>query len=121
MTGRTMICRAAGVEETRPAWTVLDPGEEPSSGAQVALLGGDADVAVLLCDLAPKAFVALHSVPEAAICHVVAGGGSVFLDSGEEIAFAPGDTIQFAGGVAHGWKIGPEWTRVAVTTYPESA
>jgi quercetin dioxygenase-like cupin family protein len=121
MTGRTMICRATGVEETRPAWTVLDPGEEPSSGAQVALLGGDAGVAVLLCDLEPSAFVALHSVAEAAICHVVTGGGSVFFDDGEEITFAAGDTIQFAGDVPHGWRIGPERTTVSVTTYPETA
>jgi quercetin dioxygenase-like cupin family protein len=115
-----MICRASGVEETRPAWTVLDPGEEPSRGAQVALLGGEAGAAVLLVDLAPNGVIALHSTPEAAICHVVDGGGFVVLDGGEEIAFARGDTIQFAGGVAHGWNGGPEWTRIAVTTYPET-
>lgn len=121
MTGRTMICRSSGVEETSSEWAALDPGEEPSTGAQIALLGGDGGVAVLLCELAPDAFVALHDVPEAAICHVMTGGGSVFFDNGEEIAFASGDTIRFAGGVPHGWKIGPEWTRVAVTTYPETA
>jgi quercetin dioxygenase-like cupin family protein len=121
MTGRTMICRASGVEETWPRWTVLDPGENTSSGAQVALLGSDSGVEVLLVDLAPSGLIALHSTPEAAICHVVNGGCSVFLDSGEEIKLARGDTIQFAAGVAHGWNGGPEWTRIAVTTYPETA
>jgi quercetin dioxygenase-like cupin family protein len=121
MTGRTVICRSSGIEESRAAWIVLDPGDDPSNGAQVAAIGGEAGVAVLLVDLAPSGRIALHSTPEAAICHVVTGGGSVFLDDGEEIEFDRGDTIQFAGGVAHGWNGGPQWTRIAVTTYPETA
>src|SRR5205823_2436135 len=77
LTARTMICRASGVEEKLPEWAILDPGEDRSRGARVALVGGEAGVAVLLVELEPGGLIALHSTPEASICHVVKGGGTL--------------------------------------------
>jgi quercetin dioxygenase-like cupin family protein len=116
-----MICRASGVEETRPEWTSLDPGEDPSRGARVALLGGEADVMVLLVELEPGGLIALHSTPAASICHVIDGGGTIFVEGGDDFEFARGDTIEFEGDLAHGWNGGRERTLIVVTTFPPRA
>jgi len=121
LTARILVCGAAGVEEKLPEWAALDPGENPSRGARVVLVGGAAGVAVLLVELEPGGLIALHSSPEASVCHVVEGGGTLFFESGEEIEFARGDTIEFAAGLAHGWNGGVEHTLVGVTTYPVRA
>jgi quercetin dioxygenase-like cupin family protein len=72
---------------------------------------------VLLVELEPGGLIALHSTPEAAVCHVVEGSGTLFFENDEKIEFARGDTIEFAAGLVHGWTGGPERTLVAVTTY----
>jgi quercetin dioxygenase-like cupin family protein len=83
----------------------------------LAILGGGPGVTVLLVDLEPDALLAEHATPEAAICHVIEGSGTVFLPDGEELPFERGDTIEFIGGVPHGWRGGSDRTLVAVTTY----
>jgi len=118
MTARTTICSASGIDEKRQEWTTLDPGEDPSRGARLTLLGGEAGVAVLLVELDPGGVIALHSAPDVSICHVIEGDGTVFFASGDEIAFARGDTLEFAAEVAHGWNGGRERTLFVVTTYP---
>jgi quercetin dioxygenase-like cupin family protein len=115
---RVLVFGVAGTEERHPDWTALDPGDDPSRGAQLAVLGGAGSVLVLLVELEADAFVALHATPDAAVCHVVEGGGTVFFPDGDEIQFSAGDTIEFAGDVVHGWRGGSERTLVAVTTFP---
>ncbi len=114
---RVLSCGAEGVDEKRADWAPLDPGDEPSRGARLAILGGGEGVTVLLVELEPDALLAEHTTPEAAICHVIEGSGTVFLPGGEELPFERGDTIEFAGGVPHGWRAGSDRTLVAVTTY----
>jgi quercetin dioxygenase-like cupin family protein len=114
---RVLTCGASGVDEKRAEWAALDPGEEPSRGARLAVLGGGEGVTVLLVELEPDALLAQHATPETAICHVIEGSGTVFLADGEEHPFERGDTIEFAGEVPHGWRGGPDRTLVAVTTY----
>jgi len=114
---RVLSCGSTGVAEKRADWASLDPGDEPSRGARLAILGGGEGVTVLLVELEPDALLAEHATPEAAICHVIEGSGTVFLPGGEELPFARGDTIEFAGGVPHGWRGGSDRTLVAVTTY----
>src|SRR5206468_221923 len=80
----------------RADWVPLDPGEEPSEGARLAILGGESGVTVLLVELEADGFIAEHATPEVSVCHVIEGGGTVFLPSGEEISFERGDTIEFA-------------------------
>jgi len=121
MRARVVACGASGVDEKRAEWVPLDPGEEPSEGARLAVLGGANGVTVLLVELEADGFIAEHATPEVSICHVIEGGGTVFLPSGEEIPFERGDTIEFAGDVPHGWRGGNERTLVAVTTYPPEA
>ena len=99
----------------------LEPGDEPSRGASLAMLGGAGGVAVLLVELAAGGVVAEHTTPDVSVCHVVEGGGTVFFPGGNEIAFERGDTIEFAGDVPHGWRGGSERTLLAVTTYPEDS
>jgi quercetin dioxygenase-like cupin family protein len=118
MTARVVACGATGIDENRAEWTALDPGAEPSDGARQAVLGGAGGVTVLLVELEADGFIAEHATPEVAVCHVIEGGGTVFLRGGEEIPFECGDTIEFAGDVRHGWRGGQERTLVAVTTYP---
>ena len=113
---RVLSCGATGVDEKRRTGAPLDPGDEPSRGARLAILGGGEGVTVLLVELEPDALLAEHATPEAAICHVIEGSGTVFLP-GEELPFERGDTIEFAGGVPHGWRAGSDRTLVAVTTY----
>jgi quercetin dioxygenase-like cupin family protein len=117
MTARTTVCSASGIEEKRHEWTTLDPGEDPSRGAQLAVLGGEAGVAVLLVDLEPGGLIALHSSKDASICHVIEGDGTLFFAGGDEIDFARGDTIEFAPDVAHGWNGGRERALILVATY----
>ena len=118
MTARVVGCGRSGVDETRAEWVSLDPGEEPSEGARLAVIGGANGVTVLLVELEPDGFIAEHATPEVSICHVVEGSGTVFLAGGEEIPFERGDTIEFSGDVPHGWRGGRDRTVVAVTTYP---
>jgi quercetin dioxygenase-like cupin family protein len=117
-TARLVACGPSGVGERRAEWVALDPGEEPSEGVRLAVLGGSDGVTVLLVELDAGGFLAEHATPEVAICHVIEGAGTVFLRNGEEIAFERGDTIEFAGDVPHGWRGGSERTLVAVTSYP---
>jgi quercetin dioxygenase-like cupin family protein len=117
MTARVVACGSSGIDEKQAEWVPLDPGEEASDGARLAVLGGENGVTVLLVELDAEGFIAEHATPEVAICHVIEGGGTVFLRSGEEIAFQRGDTIEFAGDVPHGWRGGSERTLVAVTSY----
>jgi quercetin dioxygenase-like cupin family protein len=116
---RVVSCGASGVDEKVPEWVALDPADEPSRGARLAMLGGAGGVAVLLVELEAGGVVAEHATPDVSVCHVVEGGGTVFLPGGDEIAFGRGDTIEFAGDVPHGWRGGPDRTLLAVTTYPE--
>jgi quercetin dioxygenase-like cupin family protein len=121
MTPRVVACGASGIDEKRADWVALDPGEEPSEGARLAVLGGANGVTVLLVELEANGFIAEHATPEVSVCHVIEGTGTVFLPSGEEIPFKRGDTIEFAGDVPHGWRGGSERTLVAVTVYPPEA
>lgn len=121
MTPRLIVCGAAGVSEKRSDWTPLDPGEEPSKGARLALLGGASSVAVLLVELEPGGLIAQHATPDVSICHVIEGDGVVFFPSGDEIRFDRGDTLEFAGEVVHGWRGGRDRTLLAVTTYPAAS
>jgi quercetin dioxygenase-like cupin family protein len=121
MTARVVACGASGIDEKRAEWIPLDPGEDPSEGARLAILGGESGVTVLLVELEADGFIAEHATPEVSICHVIEGAGTVFLPSGEEISFERGDTFEFAGDVPHGWRGGNERTLVAVTTYPTEA
>jgi quercetin dioxygenase-like cupin family protein len=120
MTARLVTCGASGVDEKRADWVPLDPGEEPSEGARLAVVGGANGVTVLLVELEAEGFIAEHATPEVSVCHVIEGDGTVFLPGGEEISFERGDTIEFAGGVPHGWRGGNDRVLVAVTTYPAS-
>jgi quercetin dioxygenase-like cupin family protein len=120
MTARVVICGATGVDEKRAEWMPLDPGEEPSEGARLAVVGGANGVTVLIVELEAEGFIAEHATPEVSVCHVIEGGGKVFLPDGGEIPFERGDTIEFAGDVLHGWQGGSDRTLVAVTTYPAS-
>jgi quercetin dioxygenase-like cupin family protein len=113
---RVVSCGASGVAEKRAEWAPLDPGEDPSRGARLAVLGGADGAAVLLVELEPGGVIAEHATPEAAICHVIEGNGTVFFPGGEEVAFEQGDTIEFAGDVPHGWRGGAGRTLLAVTT-----
>jgi quercetin dioxygenase-like cupin family protein len=115
---RVLSCGSSGVDEKRADWAPLDPGTEPSRGARLAILGGGDGVTVLLVDLEPGGLIAEHATAETAICHVIEGSGSVFVPGEEELRFEPGDTIEFAGDVPHGWRGGSERTLIAVTTYP---
>ena len=121
MTARVVACGASGADEKHAEWVPLDPGEEPSEGARLAVLGGANGVTVLLVELEAEGLIAEHSTPEVSVCHVVEGSGSVVLRGGEEIPFERGDTIEFAGDVPHGWRGGRDRTLVAVTTYPAGA
>jgi quercetin dioxygenase-like cupin family protein len=114
---RVLSCGASGFGEKRSDWTPLDPGDDPSQGARLAILGGGEGVTVLLVDLEPGGLIAEHATAEAAICHVIEGSGTVFLPGEEELPFERGDTIEFAGGVPHGWRGGSDRTLIAVTTY----
>jgi quercetin dioxygenase-like cupin family protein len=116
-TARLVACGPSGVGERRAEWVPLDPGEDPSEGARLAVLGGADGVTVLLVELDAGGFLAEHATPEVAICHVIEGDGTVFLGNGEEIAFERGDTIEFAADVPHGWRGGTERTLVAVTSF----
>jgi quercetin dioxygenase-like cupin family protein len=118
---RVVSCGASGLDEKVADWVPLDPGDEPSRGASLAMLGGAGGVAVLLVELAAGGVVAEHTTPDVSVCHVVEGGGTVFFPGGDEIAFERGDTIEFAGDVPHGWRGGSERTLLAVTTYPEDS
>ena len=118
MTARVVTCGRSGVDEKRADWVPLDPGVEPSDGARLAVLGGASGVTVLLVELEAEGFIAEHATAEVSVCHVVEGGGTVFLPDGKEIPFERGDTIEFAGDVPHGWRGGSAPTLVAVTTYP---
>ncbi len=120
-TARVVTCGASGVDEKRADWVPLDPGEEPSEGARLAILGGENGTTVLIVELDAEGFIAEHATPEVSICHVIEGAGTVFLPSGEEISFERGDTIEFGGDVPHGWRGGNERTLVAVTTYLQTA
>jgi quercetin dioxygenase-like cupin family protein len=120
MTARLVTCGASGVDEKRADWVPLDPGEEPSEGARLAVIGGANGVTVLIVELEAEGFIAEHATPEVSVCHVIEGAGTVFLRDGEEISFKRGDTIEFAGDVPHGWRAGSDRTLVAVTTYPAS-
>jgi quercetin dioxygenase-like cupin family protein len=120
-TARVVTCGASGVDEKRAEWVPLDPGEEPSEGARLAILGGESGVTVLLVELEADGFIAEHATPDVSICHVIEGAGTVFLPNGDEISFGRGDTIEFAGDVPHGWRGGSERTLVAVTAYPPEA
>jgi len=51
MTARLVICGASGVDEKRAEWVPLDPGDEPSDGARLAVVGGAEGVTVLLVEL----------------------------------------------------------------------
>jgi len=115
-----VTCGGSGVDEKRAEWVPLDPGEEPSEGARLAVVGVADGVTVLLVELEAEGFIAEHATPEVSVCHVIEGGGTVFLPSGEEIPFERGDTIEFAGDVPHGWRGGSDRTLVAVTTYSAS-
>ena len=121
MTARVVACGASGIDEKRAEWIPLDPGEDASEGARLAILGGESGVTVLLVELEAGGMIAEHATAEVSICHVIEGGGTVFLPSGEEISFERGDTIEFAGDVPHAWRGGSERTLVAVTTYPPEA
>ncbi len=118
---RVLVCGADGTEEKHPDWAPLDPADDPSRGAQLALLSGAGTVLVLLVELEADGFVALHATPDVSVCHVVQGGGTIFFPNGEEIQFGAGDTIEFAGDVVHGWRGGGERTLVAVTTFPPAS
>jgi quercetin dioxygenase-like cupin family protein len=118
MTARVVACGVSGIDEKSADWVPLDPGEEPSEGARLAVLGGANGVTVLLVELEADGFIAEHATAEAAICHVIEGAGTVVLADAEEVPFERGDTIEFAGDVPHGWRGGRERTLVAVTTYP---
>jgi quercetin dioxygenase-like cupin family protein len=120
MTARLVRCGASGVDEKRAEWVPLDPGEDPSEGARLAVVGGANGVTVLLVELEAEGFIAEHATSEVSVCHVIEGDGTVFLPGGEEISFERGDTIEFAGGVPHGWRGGNDRVLVAVTTYPAS-
>ena len=116
---RVVACGASGVDEKQADWAPLDPGDEPSTGARLAVLGGADGVTVLLVELDPGGCIAEHATREAAICHVVEGSGTVFLPDGAELPFERGDTIEFAGDVPHGWRGGSGRTLLAVTTYAD--
>jgi quercetin dioxygenase-like cupin family protein len=120
MTTRLVTCGTSGVDEKRAEWVPLDPGEEPSEGARLAVVGGSNGVTVVLVELEAEGFIAEHATPEVSVCHVIEGAGTVFLRGGEEITFERGDTIEFAGDVLHGWRGGNDRVVVAVTTYPAS-
>ena len=47
---RVLSCGAAGVDEKRADWAPLDPGDQPSRGARLAILGGGEGVTVLLVE-----------------------------------------------------------------------
>ena len=115
---RVVVCGASGTEERHPDWAALDPGEDPSHGAQLALLGGAESVLVLLVELEAGGLVALHATADVSVCYVVKGGGTVFFPNRDDVPFNEGDTIEFAAGVVHGWRGGSERTLVAVTTFP---
>ena len=117
---RLVSCGAAGVGERQADWVALDPGDEPSAGARLAILGGAEGVTVLLVELEAGGVIAEHATAEAAICHVVEGNGTVFLRDGDELPFEQGDTIEFAGDVPHGWRGGSDRTLLAVTTYADA-
>ena len=117
MNARVVTCDTSGVDEKRAEWVPLDPGDEPSEGARLAVLGGANGVTVLVVELEAEGYIAEHATPEVSICHVIEGAGTVFLRGGDEIPFARGDTIEFGGDVPHGWRGGAERTLVAVTTY----
>jgi quercetin dioxygenase-like cupin family protein len=121
MTARVIVCGASGVDEKRSEWTPLDPGDEPSQGARLALLGGASSVAVLLVELEPSGVIAQHATPDVSICHVIEGEGTVVFPTGDEIRFDRGDTFEFAGEVVHGWRGGRDRTLLAVTTYPAAS
>jgi quercetin dioxygenase-like cupin family protein len=116
---RVVSCGASGVGEKRADWVALDPGDDPSRGARLAVLGGAGGVTVLLVELEPDGLIAEHATAEAAVCHVIEGSGTVFLGNGEELPFEPGDTIEFAGDVPHGWRGGGDRTLLAVTSYAD--
>jgi quercetin dioxygenase-like cupin family protein len=121
MPARRIAFGASGTDETRADWVPLDPGAEPSKGARLAIVGGGNGVTVLLVELEADGFIAEHATPEVSVCHVIEGGGTVFLPGGEDVPFERGDTIEFAGDVPHGWRGGDARTLVAVTTYPPEA
>ena len=121
MPARVVACGASGTDEKRAEWIPLNPGEEASEGARLAILGGESGVTVLVVELEADGFIAEHATPEVSVCHVIEGGGTVFLPDGAEISFERGDTIEFAGDAPHGWRGGNERTLVAVTTYPPEA
>jgi quercetin dioxygenase-like cupin family protein len=121
MSARVIACGSSGVDEKRAEWVPLDPGDEPSEGARLAVVGGAAGVNVLIVELDAGGFISKHATPEVSVCHVVEGSGAVVLSSGEEIPFTRGDTIEFAGDVPHAWRGGSERTLVAVTTFPAAA
>jgi quercetin dioxygenase-like cupin family protein len=116
---RVVSCGASGIEEKQAEWAPLDPGDDPSEGARLALLGGEGGVAVLLVELEAGGLIAEHATPEVAVCHVIEGSGTVFFPYGDEFPFERGDTLEFAGDVVHGWRGGRDRTLLAVTTYPE--
>ena len=118
---RLVSCGASGVSEKQLEWVELAPGTEPSTGALLAILGGGQGAAGLLVTLEADGLIAEHATPEAAICHVVEGNGTVFLADGTEVSFRKGDTIEFAGDVPHGWRGGSERTLLAITTHLEES
>jgi quercetin dioxygenase-like cupin family protein len=116
---RVVSCGPSGIDEKVSEWVPLDPGDEPSRGARLAMLGSAGGVAVLLVELEAGGVVAEHATPDVSVCHVVEGDGTVFFPGGDEIPFERGDTIEFAGDVPHGWRGGRDRTLLAVTTYPD--
>ena len=116
---RVVSCAASGVGEVQTEWVVLDPGENPSRGARLAVLGGSNGVTVLLVELERDGLIAEHQTAEAAICYVIQGTGSVFLGDGQELAFSQGETFEFSSQVPHGWRGGSERTLLAVTVFSD--
>jgi len=117
---RVVVCGGSGIDEKRADWVPLDTGaDDPSEGARLAVLGGAGGVGALLVELEPGGVIGRHATPEVSVCHVIEGDGTVFLADGNEIRYARGDTVEFAGDLAHGWRGGRERTLLAVTTYPQ--
>jgi hypothetical protein len=116
VTARLVTCGASGVDEKRAEWVPLDPGEEPSEGARLAVVGGANGVTILLVELEAEGFIAEHATPEVSVCHVIEGAGTVFLPGGEEISFERGTrssspatfhTVGGAGTIACSWPSRP--------------
>src|SRR5260370_40635931 len=108
MTARVVACGASGIDEKRADWVPLDPGEEPSEGARLAILGGESGATALLVELEADGFIAEHATPEVPVCVVTEGRGTVFPPSGWGVSVERGHTIRFAGDASHGWRGGYE-------------